>query len=136
MDAIQAILDGKTYEQPGKSVLNDFKKQLDTMSNAQLLPFYKNLKIKYPKDYGFENASTLNEIGYYLLQKNSINEAITIFNYNTVLFSEDGNVYDSLAEAYYKQGDKKNALINYKKSIKLDPNNQTAKGVIKELEKR
>jgi cytochrome c-type biogenesis protein CcmH/NrfG len=44
-------------------------------------------------------------------------------------------VYDSLGEAYYKQGDKQNALANYKRSLQLDPANQNAKSIIAELEK-
>lgn len=134
-DALEAILDGKPYQQPRKSMLNEYKLQLDTMNLKQIIPFYKELKAKYPKDYGFENAKTLDEIGYFFLEKKSFNEAISIFSYNTSLFPKDGNAYDSLGEAYYKQGDKKNALINYKKSIKLDPDNKGAKDIIAELSK-
>ena len=105
------------------------------MTAAQVILFYKDLKAKYPKDYGFENPKTLDEIGYALLEKNRINEAIAIFSYNTKLFPKDGNAFDSLGEAYYKQGDKKNALINYKKSLKLEPDNKGAKDMVAALSK-
>nr|WP_255459125.1 tetratricopeptide repeat protein [Mucilaginibacter sp. JXJ CY 39] len=67
--------------------------------------------------------------------KNKIDDAITIFEYNTHLFPQSGNVYDSLGEAYYKQGNKAKALVNYKQSLKLTPGNKTAQAVITELEK-
>ena len=45
-----------------------------------------------------------------------------------------GNVYDSLAEAYMKTGDKQQAVEFYKKSLEKDPSNDNAKDKIKELE--
>ena len=47
----------------------------------------------------------------------------------------DGNVYDSLAEAYAKNGQKQLAIESYHKSIELDPKNQNAVDKLKELEK-
>ncbi|MFA6248468.1 MAG: tetratricopeptide repeat protein [Mucilaginibacter sp.] len=45
-------------------------------------------------------------------------------------------MFDSLGEAYYAKGDKEKALLNYKRSLQLDPTNTTAKAVITELEKK
>ena len=87
------------------------------------------------KIYGFENQSTLNEIGYYFLGNDRIADAIIVFEYNTKLFPKSGNVFDSLGEAYYKEGNKEKALISYKKSLALDPTNMNAKKVIMDLEK-
>ena len=134
-NAINAIIEGKPYQQITKSVLNVYQKQLDTMDGTQILAFYNELKSKYPQDYGFANESALNEIGYFLLGKNKVQDAIVVFEYNTQLFSKSGNVYDSLGEAYYKKGDKQKALLNYKKSFQIDPSNTTAKDIIAELEK-
>lgn len=132
-DALQAILDGMPYDMPAKSFLKENIKQLDTMSAKNILNLYHTLKLKSPKDYGFEQPATLNDVGYYLLQSGKVAEAITVFKYNTLLFPKDGNVYDSLGEAYYKEGDKENALASYKKSLEFSPNNQTAKNVVAEL---
>jgi CubicO group peptidase (beta-lactamase class C family) len=132
--AINAILDGKPYQQPMISVLKVYQKQFETMNGAEILAFLKDLQAKHPHDYGFDNESTLNEIGYFLMSK-KLSDAIIIFEYNTLLFPASGNVYDSLGEAYNKQGDKQKALINYKKSFQLDPSNTAAKDIIAELEK-
>ncbi|MFA6087384.1 serine hydrolase [Mucilaginibacter sp.] len=133
---IEAILDGKPFQQPKKSILANYQPQLDSLSGDQLLSLYNDLKAKHAAEYGFENESTLNEIGYYLLNKKRVDDAITIFDYNTKLFPKSGNVYDSLGEAYYGKGDKPKALLNYKRSLELDPSNTTAKAVIAELEKK
>lgn len=37
------------------------------------------------------------------------------------LFPTSGNMFDSLAEAYYKQGNKEEALKNYTIALKLNP---------------
>jgi tetratricopeptide (TPR) repeat protein len=98
-----------------------------------VLAFYQNLKAQKPGEYDFDNESTLNEIGYSYLGHNQLSDAITIFEYNVKLFPASGNVYDSLGEAFYKQGDKKNALLNYKRSLQLDPDNSEAKDIISKL---
>jgi tetratricopeptide (TPR) repeat protein len=133
--AIQAILDGKPYHQLKKSILKQYQSTLDTLNGGQVISFYNDLKTKHANDYGFDNESTLNEIGYFLMGRNKVIDAITVFEYNTQLFPSSGNVYDSLGEAYYKQGDKQKALVNYKRSFQLDPANQNAKSIIAELEK-
>jgi Tfp pilus assembly protein PilF len=46
----------------------------------------------------------------------------------------DANVYDSLGEAYLKQGEKALAVENYKKSLDLNPQNENARDVLKKLE--
>ncbi|ASU33449.1 tetratricopeptide repeat protein [Mucilaginibacter xinganensis] len=69
------------------------------------------------------------------MHKNKVNDAITVFEFNTLLFPGSGNVFDSLGEAYYKQGDKQRSLFSYKRSLELDPANDNAKNIIAELQK-
>ncbi len=133
--AIQNILDGKPYDHPKKSILKQYHSTIDTISGNRFLKFYTELKMKDTKVYAFENPSTLNEIGYYLLGNNREADAIIVFEYNTKLFPKSGNVFDSLGEAYYKGGNKEKALVNYKKSFELDPTNINDRKVILELGK-
>jgi CubicO group peptidase (beta-lactamase class C family) len=132
--AIQAILDGKPYAEPKKPILATFHKQFDTMTGEQLIVFYKDLKVKHPLEYGFNDETTLNEIGYYLMGDKRLADAIIVFEYNTILFPASGNVFDSLGEAYYNQGNKQKALLNYRRSVQLDPTNNSAKDIIAKLE--
>jgi CubicO group peptidase (beta-lactamase class C family) len=133
--AIEAILDGKPYQQPKKIVITTLQDKLETLNGSQILAAYNELKANHPQDYNFDNESMLNSVGYYLLNKKRVDDAILIFDYNVKLFPISGNLYDSLGEAYYNKGDKANALVNYKRAYELDPTNDAAKRIITELEK-
>ena len=91
----------------------------------------------YTSDYKEREESAendLNSVGYILLGKNKIKDAIDIFKKNVELYPESWNVYDSLGEAYMKNGDKELAIENYKKSLELDPKNDNAKEMLNKLE--
>jgi tetratricopeptide (TPR) repeat protein len=75
----------------------------------------------------------LNALGYELLTENKIEEAITIFQLNVEEYPESWNVYDSLAEAYVESGEKQLAILNYEKSIALNPDNFNGVTSLKKL---
>ncbi len=75
----------------------------------------------------------LNNAGYILLSLNKIQDAIDIFKKNVELYPESSNVYDSLGEAYMKNGDKELSIENYEMSLELDPDNENAKEMIMKL---
>jgi CubicO group peptidase (beta-lactamase class C family) len=133
--SIEAILDGKPYAQVKRSFLDEFNTKLDSMNGEQIISFYNDLKNKRGNEYSFDDENTLNETGYYLMSKKRLIDAVAIFEYNTKLFPKSGNVFDSLGEAYYNQGNKPLALLNYKRSLQLDPANDNAKKIITELDK-
>ena len=101
----------------------------DTKKGAESI---MNEKEKYLKE--FQNLEgQLNEIGYFKLQENNINDAIIIFKLNVNLFPDSYNTFDSYGEALLKKGDKEAAIINYKKSVDLNPDNENGKKILKEL---
>jgi tetratricopeptide (TPR) repeat protein len=63
----------------------------------------------------------LNQYGYQLLNNGQHDKAIEVFTLNTKRYPKDPNTWDSLGEAYFAKGDKKNAIINFKKSLSLNP---------------
>jgi tetratricopeptide (TPR) repeat protein len=79
------------------------------------------------------NESDINAVGYYYMNMGKIPEAIEVFKLNAGLFPHSSNVYDSLGEAYMKNGDKENAIANYRKSLELDPENGNATEMLKTL---
>ena len=85
------------------------------------------------KDKYYFDELSFNGIGYFLLSSNYIPEAIEIFKMNVIVHPESANVYDSLGEAYHKNGDKEFAIKNYKKSLALNPENENARKILKEL---
>lgn len=67
------------------------------------------------------NENELNVYGYQLLNDGEQDKAIDILTINTKKFPKSANTWDSLGEAYALKGDKKNAIINFKKSLTLNP---------------
>ena len=63
----------------------------------------------------------LNNYGYQLLNQKQMDKAIDAFILNTQRHPKSANVWDSLGEGYAIKGDKKNAIINFKKSLSLNP---------------
>lgn len=76
----------------------------------------------------------INALGYKLLKMQKPDQAIKMFKLNVDYFPESFNVYDSIAEAYMVKNDKENAILNYKKSLALNPENQNAIDQLKKLE--
>ncbi|WP_432711061.1 serine hydrolase [Pedobacter sp.] len=72
------------------------------------------------------NENDLNEWGYQLLKQEKVNDALAIFKLNVSLYPQSANVYDSLGEVQEIIGNNKEALINYKKSLSLNPENKNA----------
>ena len=63
----------------------------------------------------------LNLYGYQLLNQGQNDKAIEILTLNTKKNPKSANVWDSLGEAYALKGDKKNAIVNFKKSLSMNP---------------
>ncbi len=78
--------------------------------------------------------SSINNLGYELLRMKRVEDAVSIFYWNTELYPKSWNVYDSLAEACLAQGDKGRAIRYYRKSLELNPNNTGGRDKLKELE--
>jgi len=79
--------------------------------------------------------SAINGVGYYFIGQGDVTGAIEIFKLNVELFPASANVYDSLGEAYMKNGDKEEAIANYRRSLELNPENENAAQMLEELEK-
>ncbi|MBX7223967.1 MAG: FKBP-type peptidyl-prolyl cis-trans isomerase [Blastocatellia bacterium] len=89
------------------------------------------------KASGFNNTymseDELNTLGYGLMSKGKFKEAIEILKLNVTAYPQSANVYDSLGEAYMRNGEKEQAIASYKKSLQLDPNNKNAVEMLKQL---
>ncbi len=76
----------------------------------------------------------LNTYAHILKSTNRIEEAIEVLKLNTQLFPEKAGVFVSLANTLYSSNDKNKALINYKKGLKLNPDNEKLKATIERIE--
>lgn len=86
------------------------------------------------KDPGAYNEGVLNALGYELLSAGRTEDAIRIFTLNVETYPEYANGYDSLGEAYMKNGDNERAIENYGKSLDLNPGNINAQEMLEKLE--
>ena len=91
-----------------------------------------DVKSKYP-DLDQYNEAALNNLGYQLIKQDKIEEAIEIFRFNCKTHPESWNTYDSLGEAYMINGETGLAILNYEKSIKLNPASVNGKRILEKL---
>ncbi|GJM31086.1 MAG: hypothetical protein DHS20C18_00870 [Saprospiraceae bacterium] len=77
----------------------------------------------------------VNEVGYFFMSKQKPELAIEAFEYNTRQNPRSANAHDSLAEAYLKTNQKEKAVQHYRQSYKLNPQNDNARKMLKELAK-
>ena len=99
------------------------------------IDFVKSNFEEWTKDYPdiSQVPDILNIIGYEFIKKENFPDAITIFKFNTELFPDDANTWDSLGEAYMVSGNIEQAIENYEKSLRLNPQNTNAVDKLKEL---
>ncbi len=126
---IQSILDNN-YESNYKVV---------TIVNKMLQEFGAkkfNRKIKKQTPVLKKQVTSMYELNTYahiLKSTNRAKEAIEILKLNTKLFPEKSGVFVSLANTFNSTDNKKEALANYEKGLKLNPDNEKLKATIQRL---
>jgi hypothetical protein len=120
-------------ELPYTDVKSAMSKAISEKGVAEALRLYRELKDTYPDYYPCPEI-TLNTLGYQLLGKGQIREAVAVLKLGTIEFPDSWNAFDSYAEALMKAGMYEDAAVNYKKSLKLDPGNDNAEEMLKRLE--
>jgi tetratricopeptide (TPR) repeat protein len=118
--------DEKTESKDEKRSLFEKLKENDHLEVEEIIALYHQLKKEALNEYNFENEQELNRYGYMLLMDGKIKSAIEIFKLLVAEFPESGNPYDSLGEAYMKDDNEELALLNYEKSLEIEPNNNHA----------
>ena len=76
----------------------------------------------------------LNTLGYLLLARGRLDDAIAVFELNTQAFPASANVWDSLGEAHAVAGRREVALKHYRKALAIDPRSASARAAIARLE--
>jgi CubicO group peptidase (beta-lactamase class C family) len=114
-----AYLNYDQYGSPYRLFIDDLVKK-GIGEAAKLVSEYRK---KYPENF---NELAINRVGYTFLNANRNQEAIQVFRLNVEAFPESANVYDSLAEAYMKNGDKDLAIAYCKKTLEMIPKDTKA----------
>ncbi len=71
----------------------------------------------------FRDEASLNGLGYRLLNEEKVPLAVAVFRANAGFYPGSWNVYDSLAEALLRAGDRAGAIANYERSVQMNPEN-------------
>jgi tetratricopeptide (TPR) repeat protein len=108
-------------------------KEDDHLKIEERIALYHQLKKESPAVYNFENEDELTMYGYSFLWEDKVSEAIAIFKLIVAEFPDSSNSYDSLGEAYLKNGDNELSLTNYEKSLALNPDNFNAEDQIERI---
>ena len=132
--AMQILVSGNAVE--ARRIVADTLVPYEMLLSGKLadaLDGYRKIKKETP-DNAAVSEQRLNVLGYTLMSEKKMPEAIAIFKLNTELYPDAFNTYDSLGEAYMLNGDKELAIVNYKKSLALNPNNTGGAAMLKKLE--
>jgi len=116
--------------------INILKKTLNEEGIEKAVIKFKEMRDKKKIINEYEIVEDeINDLGYSLLYSGKKSEAIEIFILNVEAFPNSWNAYDSLAEAYMINGNKKMAIENYEKSIQLNPTNEAGKKNLEKLKR-
>jgi imidazolonepropionase-like amidohydrolase len=117
-----------------KPILKLLMKTIQEQDVKAAIKQYYDLKTQDPETYDF-SESELCSLGYDLWKAERIKDAIEIFKLNVIAYPHSSDAYYCLGDAYMEDGDKENAIISFKKSLELDPQNNYAAEMLKKLGK-
>jgi tetratricopeptide (TPR) repeat protein len=124
-----------SVSEPKKSFVDEMFLIIVTRGIDEAISYYRELKNTRIDEYKFRE-SELNRLGYDLLQNGRTKDAIEIFKLNAEEYPLSYNVYDSLAEGYMLDGQNELAIMYYKKSVEINPDNENGKRKLEELMKK
>ena len=98
-------------------VIDEYVKKTTVVSDVQLLKYYEQATGDTIK-----NSTVLNRLAsiYFRFNKHT-DWALELYKLNVQLFPDDGNLWDSLGEGYIKTEQKEQAIMSFKKALKLAP---------------
>lgn len=134
-EAVGYLASHGCFSGPNDSVA--FKCFFEALQNRQ------EANIKALEKYGISEDKVLfslsehelNTYGYQLLYRNQTDEAIMVFNINTRRFPASPNTWESLGEAYARNGNRELAIINIKKSLTMNPSEDLKNSATEYLER-
>lgn len=119
-DYYRLKLDSKDFEDPSVAIVTKYKNHYDIVS----------------KEMGFKVSPpelVINSLGYFAMSKKQYQKAAALFEMNIANYPNSNNVYDSYGDLLAAQKDTQNAIVNYKKALAIQDNDDT-KRKLNELE--
>jgi CubicO group peptidase (beta-lactamase class C family) len=119
------ILYDREPSKPKPPVYDELIAALDSGGPSAAIERYRELKESQPESYDF-GFSQLNNLCYHLMEGGQPEAAIEVCQLNVERFPQSPYPYDSLGEAYMTAGNTELAIVNYARSLQLDPENMNA----------
>ena len=108
---------------------NELARQENYQNLAQLYEAVLSKQSSFKPEEG-----KLNNLGLQLLYNPATSaQGVDVLSFATKLYPESANLFDSLAEAYLFVKNEKQAAVNFKKSLQLNPENKNASDRLKHL---
>lgn len=85
------------------------------------------------EEFNINQPADLNTLGYYLMIRGRLEDALAIFQLNVELYPGVANCYDSLAECFMNRGENENAIKYYRLAYKKLPADSTANEQFKDF---
>jgi len=128
---IEAIVFDEKYDMPRPTLAEFLLKIMNEKGFDYTINNFE--QIVKENGYSVNSSQILNIYGYELLNEQKVDMAIEVFKLNVQLFPDEANPYDSLAEAYLINGNKKSSIKYYKKALEIDPEFPSAKAALEKL---
>ncbi|WP_147414235.1 serine hydrolase domain-containing protein [Sphingomonas gilva] len=98
---------------------------------------YEALKTQETRPNYIFNPGELNRLGYSLLRKGRVQDAIALWELNAREYPDDWNVHDSLGDGYAAAGPDfaSKAMASFRRSLALNPANSHAREMIPRIER-
>ena len=113
------------FPKQGPFTFQDFNELAAQADYGLLEEMYEAIRLKHPSLELPEGR--LNNLGLQLaFNPQTSQQGINVFHLATYIYPNSANLYDSLAEAYLFMGEQELAILNFKKSLELDAQNQNA----------
>lgn len=135
-DIEQALIEANKIvtinEMRGRVLLAQIYLELEEIQKAE--NEFKTVENKFGDDPKIFNM--YNTYGYFLVNQNRLDEAITKFEKQIKLAPDNANAHDSLGEAYKLKGQLHKSLEAYKKALEINPNLKSSKVAVEEIQEQ
>lgn len=131
--AVLGILYDQPYDYPKANTEKWFIQKLLNEGIAKVKEEYALEENQSRYDW---SEKMINSIGYELLFAGKLEEARSVFSWNTNLYPGSSNVYDSLGEVCLALGNDNEAIRNYQKALEIDEKNVNAKMMLEKIKQK
>lgn len=106
------------------------------MQNSKDFAFAKLIEMESDTSNYILDEDELNQLGYEFFENEMVTLAFEVFRSAITLFPNSDNLFNSYGELLAKSGKKEEAIIMYKKSLLINPQNEDSKKSLALLEQK